>query len=127
MPFSSFAADMILPIRNVVDGDTISSYVKLPCPLCAVYIRILGIDTPESNYLAKCPKEKTLGIAAKNHVKDIAFGQTEMIAKNVKWDKYGGRINAVVIINGIDVGQSLIDNGLAKPYSGTGSRPSWCD
>lgn len=125
---SSFAhaADYVMPIISVIDGDTIKSNVKLPCPLCKVSVRILGIDTPESNYLAKCAAEKEKGLEAKEFTKSLAEGQSTMIISGYKWDKYGGRIDAHVTINGVDVGQALIDKGLAKPYTGIGPKPDWC-
>lgn len=121
------AADMVMPIRGVADGDTIQSSLKLPCPLCNVSVRILGIDTPESNHLAKCPEEKAKGIAAKKLVRAMAANQTEMTVKDVKWDKYGGRINGHVFINGVSVSETLISQGLAKPYNGNGPKPNWCN
>ena len=46
--------------------------------------------------------------------------------QNIKDDKYLGRINANVILpDGRDVGQIMIDSGLARPYSG-GKRQPWC-
>lgn len=124
---SVYAADMILPIRSITDGDTIRSTVKLPCPLCNVSIRIIGIDTPESTWRAKCQKEKELGLQAKAFVISLTQNQTSMIARNVRWDKYGGRILAHVEIDGKDVGQQLIARGLAKPYTGIGPKSDWCN
>src|SRR5690606_34608940 len=123
---ASFATDMTLPIRGVVDGDTLRSTVKLPCPLCSVSVRIRGIDTPESNYLAKCLAEKEKAVAAKAFILTLIGTSQTMLAKNVKWDKYGGRIDAIVEINGVDVGKEMIAKGFAKPYSGTGDKPDWC-
>jgi micrococcal nuclease len=123
---SAYSADMIMPIRGVTDGDTIKSTVKLPCPLCNVSVRILGIDTPESTYLAKCPAEKAKGLEAKAFLINITTGQTEMMARNIKWDKYGGRIDANVEINGVDIGKAMIAKGFAKPYTGEGPKPDWC-
>lgn len=123
---SAYSADMIMPIRGVADGDTIKSTLKLPCPLCNVSVRILGIDTPESTYLAKCPAEKARGLEAKAFLINLTVGQETMMARSIKWDKYGGRINAYVEIAGKDVGQQMIDRGLAKPYNGTGPKPDWC-
>lgn len=120
------AADMILPIRGVSDGDTIKTSLKLPCPLCAASVRIRGIDTPESNYLAKCEKEKILGLQAKQFLMSLASASETMMARNVTWDKYGGRILAEVEINGLNVGQEMIRRGIAAPYTGTGPKPNWC-
>lgn len=123
---TSFATDMVLPIKRVVDGDTISTTLNLPCPLCNVSIRILGIDTPESTYLAKCPAEKEKGLAAKSFLTKFAQGQTTMRVNNISWDKYGGRIDGIVVINGINVGDEMIKQGYAKPYTGSGPKPDWC-
>lgn len=120
------AADMQMPIHGISDGDTIRSAVKLPCPLCNVSVRIAGIDTPESTHLAKCSAERAKGLKAKSVVAAMAEGQTTMMVRDVKWDKYGGRINGTVEINGVDVAQALIAKGLAKPYNGSGPKPDWC-
>jgi len=124
---STFAADMVLPIRGVADGDTIRTILKLPCPLCSASVRIRGIDTPESTYLAKCPAEKAKGLEAKAFLINLTSGQESMMARNIKWDKYGGRIDAIVEIAGKDIGQQMIDKGLAKPYTGSGPKPNWCN
>jgi micrococcal nuclease len=123
---SAFATDMVLPIRGVADGDTIRTTLKLPCPLCAASVRIRGIDTPESTYLAKCPAEKARGLEAKAFLINLTSGQESMMARNIKWDKYGGRIDAIVEINGLNVGEAMIAKGLARPYTGTGPKPDWC-
>lgn len=120
------AADMVLPIKGVADGDTIRTSLKLPCPLCAASVRIRGIDTPESNYLAKCEKERVLGLKAKEFLTSLAIANETMLARNVKWDKYGGRIDAEVEIAGINVGQEMIRRGFAAPYTGIGPKPNWC-
>jgi endonuclease YncB( thermonuclease family) len=120
------AADLELPIRKVVDGDTISTNLKIPCPLCNISVRIIGIDTPESTYLAKCPSELAKGLAAKAFLTNFVIGHPTMTISKLKWDKYGGRIDAVVIINGINVGDEMIRQGFAKPYTGTGPKPDWC-
>lgn len=120
------ATDLVLPIQHVIDGDTIGTLVKLPCPLCALSVRIRGIDTPESTYLAKCPAEQTKGLAAKAYLTAFVAGQTTMLARNVKWDKYGGRIDAIVEINGVNIGDEMIKQGFAKLYTGVGPKPDWC-
>lgn len=123
---SASAADMVLPFRSVSDGDTIATNLKLPCPLCNASVRILGIDTPESNYLAKCPAEKAKGLAAKAFLQRLFENQESFVARNVRWDKYGGRILAYVEVNGQDVGELMIKNGFARPYFGQGPKPDWC-
>ena len=123
---TSYSADMTMGIRRVVDGDTISSVIDLPCPLCLVSVRIIGIDTPESTHSAKCEKERLLGIAAKEFTKSLAGNAKTMLVRDIKWDKYGGRINGRVEINNVDIGYTLIKQGLARPYTGQGPKSNWC-
>lgn len=121
------AADITLPIRGGIDGDTIRSTLNLPCPLCNVSIRIRDVDTPESGARAKCEKEAKRAKQAKEFTASLIGQSKVMVVKDIKWDKYGGRINGHVFINGIDIGKALIDNGFAKPYTGQGPKPDWCN
>lgn len=123
---SAHSADMVLPISGVADGDTIRTIINLPCPLCRISARMRGIDTPESTYLAKCPKEKALGLKAKAFLIEYLSPYNKMLVKDVKWDKYGGRIDGYILVDGVDLGKMLIDKGLAVPYDGTGPKYDWC-
>ncbi len=128
VPILSHAANWILPLKGVVDGDTLQTEVKsLPTPLNHVLIRIRGIDTPESNYLAKCEREKYLGLEAKRYLTNLVSQRSKMTITNYKYDKYGGRIVADVRIKGIDIGKKMIELGYARPYNGTGSKSDWCN
>jgi endonuclease YncB( thermonuclease family) len=119
---------MLLPIISVVDGDTIATDLsRLPIPLNRVKIRVGGIDTPEKNYLAKCEKERELGLEAKAFVEKLVEGHSKMKVENYSYDKYGGRIVADVKIGGKSVAAELINAGLAMPYDGKGPRPDWCN
>lgn len=117
---------MLLPILKVVDGDTIETELNLPPPLNKVYIRIIGIDTPESNFLAKCEKEYQHGNEAKEFLKFYLKDKKTMIVKNYKWDKYGGRIDGIVYIDDINLNDLMISRHYALPYTGQGQKPDWC-
>lgn len=127
LPTFSFSHDLVLPIISVTDGDTIKTSLTLPCPLCDVSIRIINIDTPESTWRAACVKERELGLQAKVFVENLVKGHSIMTITNHDWDKYGGRINAEVLVNGKNIGEELIKAGLAKPYTGSGPKPDWCN
>jgi len=119
--------DMV--VTKVTDGDTIrvdaSSWV-LPELGDTIGIRIMGIDTPEKGGRAKCDAEAELGEKATEFAKSvIAVGDTVQV-EVIQWDKFGGRIDAVVLVDGQNFGQMQIDRGLAKPYDG-GTKESWCD
>jgi endonuclease YncB( thermonuclease family) len=115
---------MVLSVDDVIDGDTIKTNLsKLPPPLNIILIRISGIDTPELR--GKCQREKDLAVQAKNEVQRLAAGQ-KMRVFNYKWDKYGGRIDAEVYVNGVLLGPHLVGMQLAVPYNGTGPKYDWC-
>jgi len=117
---------MNFPFVAVTDGDTIRSSIQVACPLCNVYIRIRGIDTPESNHMAQCPLEKERGLAAKKYLQNRFEGKTEFMARNIAWDKYGGRILGDVEVDGKNVAAEMISAGHAKSYNGRGRKPDWC-
>jgi len=130
MPIFAVAAERVwvVPFVKVVDGDTIQTTISaLPVPLNNFKIRLLGIDTPEKGYRAKCEKEKLLGQKSTTYLTGILSGTKTITIKNFKHDKYGGRINADVYVDGMNIGQKMIEEGFAKPYSGVGLKPNWCN
>jgi len=126
LTLNAAASDMMLPVKSVYDGDTFhSNLCALPVPLSTVSVRIAGIDTPEIR--TTCASEKAMGYAAKKYLEDLFVGQTEVLVKNVEWDKYGGRIGGdVFLADGSSVAERMIKSGLARPYTG-GTRQSWCE
>lgn len=117
---------LVLPIIAVTDGDTIATHLTLPPPLHKVSVRVLGIDTPESDWRAKCQQEQELGAQAKALLAEAAMVSGAMAVTEFKWDMYGGRIDGNVSIGGRDVAEMLLQAGLAKPYFGKGPKPNWC-
>jgi len=114
-------------IIRVVDGDTLE--VPLYClpKTMKLFIRVHGIDTPEKGKRAQCLREANLAESATAHTKKlVVYANGKATLTNPKWDKYGGRMLANVDLNGVDLSQSLIDNGLARKYSG-GKKITWCE
>lgn len=104
---------------RIIDGDTIE--------LSGETVRILNIDAPELHH-AGCDAEKRLAVLAKKRVKDlIGDGSSVTLVrgdgKRMK-DRHG-RTLARVLVNGADIGDTLITDGLARPWEG--KRRSWCD
>lgn len=122
------ATELNMPVKSVYDGDTIiTEFSCSPSELKRVSIRLIGIDTPELRQY-KCAKEKDLAIKARSRVIELLQVGTSMKVDIVKWDKYGGRIDAYVYTKeGINVGKTLIDEGLAVSYSGRGFKKNWCN
>ncbi len=101
----------------VVDGDTLRSPA-------GVRYRLLGLDAPETAR-AESDEELMLGMKAKWRLQTlIASGEARIIEKG-KLDKFG-RTLATLTVNGKDIAETLIAEGLARPYHGQ-RRASWCD
>lgn len=113
-------------VDYIFDGDTFSAGVKLEADVeITVRVRLINVDTPEMN--GKCDAENIMAQNARDLLGTLIPKGTIVELKNIKDDKYLGRINANVILpDGRDVGNVLIDSGLARPYKG-GKRKSWCE
>ncbi len=112
-------------VDYIFDGDTFSAGVMLGADVeITVRVRLINVDTPEMN--GKCVAEKIMAQNARDLLATLIPRGTVVELKNIKDDKYLGRINANVILpDGRDVGRVMIDSGLARPYSG-GKRAPWC-
>ena len=114
-------------IVRIYDGDTFHViWQGLPPELNPLGIRIKGIDTPELR--GKCDAEKILAQAAKLYSESWLEQSAGYVRiGDLEWDKYGGRVDADVYVgpNQESLGQLLIDNGYARPYTG-GKRSGWC-
>jgi endonuclease YncB( thermonuclease family) len=117
---------------RIIDGDTIALNVENEKPLIqkiGLNVRIRGIDTPEKGKKAKCDKEKALAEKATKFVNELigVMGQNELLLSKVRWDAYGGRIDAFVKVNGVDIGKALLVRGLAVEYDGNKKTKDWCN
>ena len=115
------------PILRVIDGDTyIIAAPWLPPELGkTISLRVLGIDTPEHGKKAKCKAEADLADKATAAAKDLIRKAKVVTVTLSHWDKYGGRIDGSVILDGQSIADMLIGAGLARPYNG-GAKRSWC-
>ena len=126
---TAFAADNIYSwkVDSVTDGDTVKFKVDfLPPPLKPVLsVRVIGIDTPEKFPHSKCAEENALAMNATAYTKNLISTGKDIKVKLVKWDKYGGRVDADIIIDGKFLSELLISSGNAREYHG-GTKKSWC-
>lgn len=101
----------------VVDGDTFR--------MAGERIRIADIDTPET-HPARCPQEAERGEAATRRLHALLNqGAISLEAIDRDTDRYGRKLR-IVSVDGAGVGETLITEGLARPYKG-GRRAGWCD
>lgn len=113
---------------EAVDGDTFKVEIVsiLPKHMNIMSVRVFGIDTPEKGGRAKCSREDELAQKASKITKDLITDKRNSITIDpVQFDKFGGRFDARVYINGMDLAEILIDKGLARSYHGE-KKGSWC-
>ena len=105
-------------ITRIVDGDTVDAEIDLGFDI--IYksrVRLYGIDTPESR--TRDLDEKARGKLAAKFLSD-AILHADTLVIQTKLDKKGkfGRVLGVLVADGVDLNQALIDNHLAVAYTG---------
>lgn len=83
-------------------------------------IRLGDIDTPELN--GQCADERTLALRARNRLVELLNAGPFTITRSGT-DRYGRTI-AVLQHSGRSLGDQLVDEGLARTWSGR--REPWC-
>ena len=117
---------IVSSVDSVYDGDTFFVNIEgLPEVFGQrIGIRLAGIDTPEIR--GKCPSEKLLAIEAKSYLQNLLSKNEPIELRNITRGKYF-RLVADVYVGSLDVSKSLINQGLAVPYSGKVKKQSWCE
>jgi micrococcal nuclease len=99
----------------VIDGDTFW--------IAGQKIRMSDIDAPET-HPSRCPFEAQLGARATVRLQELLNeGPIKLEAGDKDVDIYG-RLLRVVKRGGQSLGQKLVDEGLARPW--TGFKKPWC-
>jgi len=106
---------------SVYDGDTFRVDIDSFPPIIGnnMPVRIYGIDTPE----IRGTRTKDLADRAKYMTQSLLNQANTIELRDMRRGKYF-RILAEVWIDGKNLGQLLLEKGLAKPYFG-GKRPQW--
>lgn len=85
----------------------------------------VGIDTPEMK--DRRPDIRARAIAAKIRMAQLCPVNSKCVIRIVDVsnpdDKYGGRIDALLFVNGVNVGAQMVHEGHAKEWNGKGSAP----
>ena len=118
---------MSAKVNYIVDGDTFVAdvFMKDKTVVNSVKVRLRNVDTPEIH--GQCADEIARAQSARTRLGELIPVGSVIEIKNVKDDKYAGRIDANVFdASGRDVGKILVKEKYGRPYSG-GRRQSWCD
>lgn len=108
----------VLRVPWIIDGDTLDDRAT------GVRYRLENIDAPETDKRAQCDAERYMGNRAKWEAYNIIrAAQIVQAVPTGKIDAYG-RIVAHIKVDGQDLGEIMIANGLALPWNG--QRESWC-
>jgi len=115
----------VLADIRVVDGDTIntpmSNVQNMPT---RISVRLIGVNTPESR--GACKAEIDAALRAKNYIRDRITAAKTVTVISVKWDKYGGRVDGVLMLDGKDIVPDIIAGGYGVAYSGGVRTNVWC-
>jgi len=106
-------------VTRVVDGDTIDVILDLGFSvLHKCRVRLYGIDTPESR--TKDKDEKARGKLAAKYLEDSINNGTKIILRSKLKDSKGkyGRVLGEIIVDNININQSMIEKYLAVQYTG---------
>lgn len=107
-------------VVSVLDGDTVTIW----CGGAEFErARLTGFDTPEV-FSPQCNAELWQGFRATVALKGALWAAGRIGIFPGRRDRYD-RVLARLTVDGLSVGNLLIERGLARPYSG-GRRSSWC-
>lgn len=114
-------------VLEVLDGDTLKVRARMWLDQSVeAAVRLRGLDAPESR-VPRCGGEKDRAEAARREVAAL-IGDGAVTLYDIGPDKYAGRVIARVLSSGnVDIGAYLVKRGYAKPWTGQGKKPTWCD
>ena len=108
------------PLLRIVDGDTYEMLIEgFPTK-----VRLANADTPESGRRARCAVERSLADRATDWVAEQFATRQVAVFPSWRLDKYR-RPLVRIRLDGQDLGDLLVGNGLARPYHGERRLP-WC-
>ena len=111
-------------IVRVIDGDTVVVDAH-PWPgwTLRVSVRLAGIDAPEKR--SRCAAEAAGAARAEARLVEL-LARGPLVLVDPVHGRFAGRVVPALRVGVLDLGQVLLDEGLARPYSGRGPRESWC-
>jgi micrococcal nuclease len=123
-PFDFIDIETVGKCFRIHDGDSCRALIEYKGELTTLTIRVAGIDCPEIN-AKRDSLERKLAEVAKARVTTLIDGQIVRL-KLQGYGKYGGRVLArIILLDGRDLSDVLINERLAFPYDGGTKRHDW--
>lgn len=99
-------------ITDVYDGDTVTAVVDLGFRVrMEIKLRLFGINAPELR-----GESRPEGLKSKDRLKELVLNKDVVIDTHKDSQEKYGRWLATIFIDGINVNQMLVDEGLAIKY-----------
>lgn len=100
-------------IIDIYDGDTVTALVDLGfLSFREMKLRLYGIDTPELR-----GAEKIEGRKVRDIVREMILDKEVTInSYKDKQGKYGRYLATIILEDGLNINEWLVENGHAKPY-----------
>ncbi len=125
MPSVASINVLVDEVTSIYDADTFRVNIKGWPDIVGhrVPVRVKGVDAPELR--ARCPAAKLAARKAKQFTVARLRGAKVIELRDIERGKYF-RILAEVWIDGDNLAELLVHEGLARRYSG-GARAGWCE
>ncbi|MDB4413478.1 thermonuclease family protein [Pirellulaceae bacterium] len=118
VPWLSFdGQELEAKVVDVYDGDTMTLAIPFNCNVYKRKCRLIDLDTAEIR--TKDNKEKSVGIAGRDFVRDLVLGK-RVFVKCGKDDKYGRLLASIYLTpdNDKDLSTMIVEAGLGYRYDG---------
>lgn len=120
-PYTLEGRSVLGRVSRVIDGDSLHVSMPIDGHVWTFPCVIRNIDCPEIR--TKNIEEKALGFKAKKHVEEIL--SKKIISLDLgEFDSFGRLLVSIHTSDGVNVADSLVENGFARVYNG-GKKEPW--
>jgi len=119
--------------HRIYDADTFRAVVDIwPKDPKSTSVRVIGYDAPEMRPQGKNRSirsklcEKALALKARAVAVKLLTAAKHIVLTKIKSDPYYGRVDAVVLIDGVDIAGPMLASGTVRAYDGKTKRKPWC-
>ena len=112
-------------VIRIIDGDTFKAEIEAQFGGFELHsVRLRGIDAPERRDRDTCEYARRLYEQSERRLKQLAGSR--VVLRNTEIGYYGRIIADVYTLQGINIAETLLREGLVRVYQRPKDRPSWC-